>query len=92
MPQRHYFNRFVKDLRNYTEKYIDFMHFTVPLQTGVAGGYKFPSEYVGQYGVYEAVRHIYSKSKHLSHLVNADGSELHVSKRYFNSDLEKAII
>ena len=92
MPQRHYFNRFVKDFRNYTEKYIDYAHFTVPLRTGVSGGYKFPAEYVGQYGVYEAVKHIYSKSKQLSHLVNADGSELHVSKRYFSSDTEKAIL
>lgn len=47
MPQRHYFNRFVKDLRNYTLKYVDFMHYTVPLTTGVSGGFKFPSEYVG---------------------------------------------
>jgi len=47
LPKRHYFNRFVKDFRNYTEKYIDYMHFTVPLRTGVSGGYQFPSEYVG---------------------------------------------
>lgn len=79
-------------MRNYSEKYIDYMHYTVPLVTGVAGGYKFPGEYVGQYGVYEAVRHIYQKSKNLSHLVNSDGSELHVSQRYFTSDLEKAIL
>jgi hypothetical protein len=92
MPKRHYFNRFIKDMRNYSENYIDYMHYTVPLVTGVSGGYKFPGEYVGQYGVYEAVRHIYQKSKNLSHLVNADGSELHVSQRYFTSDLEKAIL
>lgn len=92
MPQRHYFNRFVKDFKNYTEKYVDFMHFTVPLVTGQSGGYKFPSEYVGQYGVYDALKHIYSKSRHLSHLVSPNGSELHVSKRYFASDLEKAIL
>ena len=92
MPQRHYFNRFVKDFKNYTEKYIDYMHYTVPLVTGQSGGYKFPSEYVGQYGVYDALKHIYSKSRHLSHLVHSNGSELHVSKRYFASDLEKAIL
>ena len=92
MPRRHYFNRFVKDFKNYTEKYIDYMHYTVPLVTGQSGGYKFPSEYVGQYGVYDALKHIYSKSRHLSHLVNSNGSELHVSKRYFASDLEKAIL
>ena len=92
MPQRHYFNRFVKDFKNYTEKYIDYMHYTVPLVTGQSGGYKFPSEYVGPYGVYDALKHIYSKSRHLSHLVHSNGSELHVSKRYFASDLEKAIL
>lgn len=47
MPQRHYLNRFVRDFRQWTEKYVDHMHFTVPLQTGTADGYKFPSEYIG---------------------------------------------
>ena len=59
MPKRHYVNRFVRDFRSWTEKYVDFMHYTVPLRTAVGGDYKFPSEYMGQYGVYEAVRHIY---------------------------------
>ena len=91
MPQRHYVNRFVRDFRNWTEKYVDFMHYTVPLRTSVGGDYQFPSEYMGQYGAYEAVRHIYSTSAKLSGLVNADGSELHVSKKYFASDMEKAV-
>ncbi len=91
MPQRHYLNRFVRDFRNWTEKYVDFMHYTVPLRTSVGGDYKFPSEYMGQYGAYEAVRHIYKSSEKLARLVNEDGSELHVSKRYFASDLEKGI-
>ena len=90
MPQRHYLNRFVRDMRNWTEQYVDFMHYTVPLTTGVGGGYKFPSEYMGQYGVFEAVRHIYN-STGLKHLVSKDGSELHVSKKYFSTDSEKAI-
>jgi len=59
MPKRHYFNRFVKDFRQWTENYVDFMHYTVPLKTGLWDGYQFPGEYVGQYGVYDAVRHIY---------------------------------
>jgi hypothetical protein len=91
MPQRHYLNRFVRDFRNWTEKYVDFMHYTVPLTTGVGGNYQFPSEYMGQYGVYEALRHIYSKSPVLSKLISADGSEMHVSKKYFATDVEKAI-
>lgn len=91
MPKRHYLNRFVRDMRNFTEKYVDFMHFTVPLVTKVGGDYRFPSEYMGQYGVFEAVRHIYESSAQLKQLVSADGSELHVSKRYFSSDSEKAI-
>lgn len=66
------------------------MHYTVPLTAKVGGGYEFPSEYIGQYGVFEAVRHIYQQSN-LKHLVSQDGSELHVSKKYFSSDSEKAI-
>ena len=92
MPQRHYLNRFVRDFRRWTEQYVDFMHYTVPLRTSVDGGhYKFPSEYMGQYGAYEAVRHIYQSSESLRGLVSADGSELHVSQRYFATDMEKAI-
>ena len=90
MPKRHYLNRFVKDMRNWSEQYVDFMHYTVPLTTAWGGGQKFASEYMGQYGTFEAVRHIYENSS-LKHLVSADGSELHVSKRYFATDSEKAI-
>ena len=91
MPKRHYLNRFVRDFRNWTERYVDFMHYTVPLRTFVGGDYRFPSEYMGQYGVYEAVRHIYSTSESLKGLISADGSQLHVNKRNFATDLEKAI-
>ena len=67
------------------------MHYTVPLTTFVGGDYKFPSEYMGQYGVFEAIRHIYKESNMFQHLVSADGSELHVSQKYFPTDCEKAI-
>ena len=46
-------------MRNWSEKYVDYMHYTVPLTAKVGGGYKFPSKYIGQYGVFEAIRHIY---------------------------------
>lgn len=91
MPQRHYVNRFVRDFRQWTEKYVDHMHFTVPLQTGTGDGYKFPSEYIGQYGVYEAVKHIYSRNANLAHLVTNEGNNLHLSRKYFAPDLEKGI-
>ena len=67
------------------------MHYTVPLRTPLWTGWEFPSEYTGQYGVFEAVRHIYENSSELSKLVSDDGSELHVSKRYFNNDCERGI-
>ena len=92
MPQRHYLNRFVRDFRNWTERYVDFMHYTVPLTTAVGGNYKSPSEYMGQYGSYEAIRHIYRSSEKLRSLVSADGSELHINKKFFASDLEKAVM
>ena len=90
MPQRHFLGRFVRDMRNWHENRIDYMHFTVPLVTPTPG-YKFPSEFIGQYGVYEAVKHIYQNSSGLKHLVSDDGSELHVSKKFFSTDCEKGI-
>lgn len=90
MPKRHYLNRFVRDMKDWSERYVDYMHYTVPLRAPPSG-YSFPSEYIGQYGVFEAVRHIYESSSSLKHLVSQDGSELHVSKKYFSTDSEKAI-
>lgn len=69
LPRRHYYNRFVKDFRSWTEKYVDFMHYTVPIVTATSDGYVFPGEYVGQYGVYDAIKHIYSQNKDLRHLL-----------------------
>jgi len=66
MPKRHYIDRFCRDMRMWHEKHIDFMHFTVPLTAPTQTGYKFPSEYIGQYGVYEAIHHIYTKNSNLS--------------------------
>jgi len=90
MPKRHYLNRFVRDMKDWTEQYVDFMHYTVPLRAPKLG-YEFPASYIGQYGVFEAVRHIYQSSPALKHLVSEDGAELHVSKKYFSTDTEKAI-
>lgn len=89
VPRRHYYHRFVKDFRQWTEKYIDFAHFTVPIVTGTADGYSFPGEFVGQYGVYEALHHIYSKTPSLKHLISDDS--LYINREHFAADTEKAI-
>mmetsp|Transcript_13058 Transcript_13058/g.9450 ORF Transcript_13058/g.9450 Transcript_13058/m.9450 type:complete len:335 (-) Transcript_13058:90-1094(-) len=89
MPRRHYFNRFSKDFKQWAQKYFDFVHFTVPLTVGTSEGFVFPGEYCGQYGVYEATKHIYSQSKELKELVR-EGSLL-VNRSYFGADMEKAI-
>jgi hypothetical protein len=91
MPKRHYLNRFVRDFRQWTEKYVDHMHYTVPLTCATGDNYKFPAEYIGQYGVYEAVKHIYSKNSGLAHLVSEDGNSLKTSNKYFASEVEKGI-
>ena len=49
----------------------------------------FPGEYVGQYGVYEATKHVYNKTNSLKGLIKDD--YLLVNKRYFATDMEKAI-
>ena len=46
-----------------------------------ADGFTFPGEYCGQYGVYEAVRHLYSQSKELRPLLKEES--LYVNKKFF---------
>jgi hypothetical protein len=89
MPRRHLHNRFIKDYKQWTQKYLDFVHFTVPIQYGTADGFQFPGEYAGQYGAYEAIRHLYSQSKSLRPLLKDES--MFISRKYFASDLEKAI-
>lgn len=89
MPKRHMFTRFVRDFKEFTQQYVDYAHYTVPLTTANTNGFRFPGEYVGQYGIYEAVKHVYGKTESLKHLVKEDS--LLVNKRYFASDMEKAI-
>ena len=90
MPKRHIFTRFVRDFKEFTLPKIDYCHYTVPLQTANNNGFVFPGEYVGQYGTYEAVKHVYQSNESLKHLVNAE--DLLVSKRYFASEMEQGIL
>ena len=87
MPKRHIFTRFVRDFKEFTLPMIDFCHYTVPLNTANNNGFVFPSEYVGQYGTYEAVKHVYSSNESMKHLIKDD--HLLVSQEYFASDIEK---
>lgn len=89
MPSRQIFTRFVRDLKEFTLPMIDYCHYTVPLISANPNGFKFPGEYVGQYGTYEAVKHIYSKNPKMGELLNDD--YLLVNRRYFASDVEKAV-
>merc|ERR1719329_877408 len=89
MPQRHLFTRFVRDFKEFTLDKIDWCHYIVPLNTANANGFVFPSEYVGQYGVYEAVKHVYESTPTMKHLVKEDS--LMTNTRYFASDMERAI-
>ena len=79
----------MKDYKQWALHYVDFVHYTLPITYGTADGFQFPGEYCGQYGVYEAVRHIYEQSRTLRPLLKDES--MFVSRKYFASDLEKAI-
>ena len=81
MPQRHFVTRFSRHIRQWMMKFIDVAHSTTSLTTSTGDGFKMPGEYIGQYGVYEAVRHIYESNPSLSHLVKENS--LYVSDKHF---------
>ena len=89
MPKRHLFTRFVRDFKEFYLPKMDFVHYTTPLQTANSNGFVFPSEFVGQYGVYEAIQHVYSRTKTMKKFLKDD--YLLINKRYFATDMEKAI-
>ena len=89
MPKRHLHTRFVRDFKEFALEYIDFCHYTVNLNTKNNNFFVFPAEYVGSYGVYEAVRHVYSKTPALADLDR--DQYLLTNSRYFAADMEKAI-
>lgn len=90
MPKRHMWNRFIRDFKEFTLKQMDYCHYTVPLQVTNQNGFVFPGNYVGQYGVYEAVKHVYEKTPSLSHLIKDD--HLLTNRRYFSSEMENAVL
>jgi lipid A disaccharide synthetase len=89
LPARHYYNRFIKDFRQHHERYFDYMHFTIPKRTATPGGYFFPGQFVGQHGVYDALKHLMSSDPEQKHLVG-DGT-ISISKKYFSGDIESSI-
>lgn len=48
------------------------MHYTIPLFTPVPDGFRFPSNYVGQYGVYDSIQHLFKNDPSNAHLVFED--------------------
>ena len=60
------------------------------MTTGLSNGFVFPSEYCGQYGIYEAVKHLFSKDKQFQNLVKEES--LLLNKAYLAADMEKAIV
>jgi hypothetical protein len=89
LPARHFHNRFIKDYKQWATKYIDFVHYTIPITYGTADGFRFPGEYAGQYGAYDAIRHLYSQTKELKPLLKEES--LFINRKHFAADLEKAV-
>lgn len=89
MPKRHFYTRFARDLKEFALEKVDYAHYTVPLYKANSNGFVFPGEYVGQTGTYDAVKHVYSKTESLKHLLKDD--YLLVNRRYFAADIEKAV-
>lgn len=89
MPSRHYYNRFVKDFRQHHQRWFDYMHYSIPKRTATPGGYFFPGQFVGQHGVYDAVRHLLSSDPAQRHLVGENTISL--SKKYSAGDIESAV-
>jgi len=88
-PQRHFLGRFVKDFRQWDLKSIDYMHYSIPMLTALPDGFRFPSQYMGQYGTYDALRHIFENDAQSEHLIGEN--KIRLSKRHFAAETEAVV-
>ena len=79
----------MKDLRAWNLKHFDFMNYTIPQVTAIADGFRFPGQYVGQYGVYDAVRHLFARHKPSGQYLKENSVLL--SKKGFAGQVESAV-
>lgn len=89
-PQRHFWTRFVKDFRQFSLQYFDFVHYSINQVTAVPDGFRFPSQYVGQHGVYEALRHLMENDAQSKSQLGENSIKL--SKKTLAADTEKLIL
>jgi len=61
MPKRHFYYRLINYYRQPDEEKLDYIYYTIPIEP-ITYQYIFPSEYVGQYGVYYATRELYKRN------------------------------
>jgi hypothetical protein len=80
-------------VRNWIEghqQFCDFAFYTYALRQINKRWYIFPSHYIGQYGSYEAIRHLYERSGLFPHLLKENS--LLASREHSMDDFEKARI
>lgn len=71
MPKRHFYYRFIRHYRRKNESQLDFIYYTIPIEP-VTFQYHFPSEYVGQYGVYQTIRELYKRDPNSKDLIGKE--------------------
>ena len=89
MPKRLFNYRMIKYYRTWHEDRLDFIYYTVPAEP-VTWEYVFPSEYVGQFAIYDTIKELYSKEKDMTKLLIKDDSIM-VSRTGFATSLETVI-
>jgi hypothetical protein len=88
MPKRLFYYRFINHYRIWQEDRLDFIYYTIPWEP-VTWQYHFPGEYVGQYGVYEAIKGLYSRDPSTAHLIRPES--LLISRETFASTTETIV-
>ncbi len=89
MPKKLFYYRFASHYRHWHEDRLDYIYSTIPWEPMTPAGYRFPGDYVGQYGVYEAIRELYGRQSSTFHLLKPES--LYVIKKNFPTVMEKIV-
>ena len=85
LPQRAFNYKLIRDYTNIHKQFVDYMYYTVPIEKISQAFSEFPSSYVGQYAVFDALKTL------LPNDYNAPINRVRLSKDHAETQIEKSV-
>ena len=91
-PEKIIYNKMIRDIRPWHSPLLDYIFHKLPSPQILQYTYKQAGEHIGLYGVYEAIRYLYSTSPSLSEKLSPTPHHILLSRTHMGIQLEKLVM